>query len=240
MATLDFETERFLRGNAFTINGIPIESGPPLDNECICYNSTTNQWEFVQPGITGATGETGETGPTGPFGGPTGPTGPTGFTGPTGSTGPGLTGPTGPTDLLELYTTSSTTYSVGTTTLTFSAGVLLSNGTSITSNGSDTFTMAEIGRYLVCLDVSEINGTAAGGRTGSLGMNVTSGTCAPVPIISWGNLDATGQTSVGNNGTWIINVTAAPCTFDWDVIVDNDSVECPFSGTQVCWIYRIQ
>lgn len=78
------------------------------------YNTTSNQWEYLDlapQGMTGATGPSGgPSGPTGPTGytgstgpagatgdpgGPTGATGPRGFTGVQGATGSGTTGATG-------------------------------------------------------------------------------------------------------------------------------------------------
>ena len=100
-------------GNAVLINNIPIQSGIPLSNELLVYNSNIRQWTFGASTNTGATGPAGLTGPTGS----TGPTGPAGFATNTGSTGPtgpagfatntGSTGPTGPVGSVPDATTSS-------------------------------------------------------------------------------------------------------------------------------------
>lgn len=95
-----------MSGNAVMINGIPIQSGRPLDGQILEYSSANAQFAFADnSGPTGSTGPTGPQGPKGATGstGPYGPTGPTGPKGPTGSTGSqglqgsvGRTGPTGP------------------------------------------------------------------------------------------------------------------------------------------------
>lgn len=124
-------------------------------------------------GPTGPTGRTGPTGTTGPTGlGSTGPTGsgPTGPTGTTGSTGAGPTGqtgstgglgPTGPVGVAVLAAADFYALMPTDNVATIAAGTPVSFprtgptlGTSIVRSTANTFTLVDIGVYMVSFNVS--------------------------------------------------------------------------------------
>ncbi|MBY0203316.1 BclA C-terminal domain-containing protein, partial [Paenibacillus cucumis (ex Kampfer et al. 2016)] len=116
-------------------------------------------------GTNGATGETGATGATGVTGstGATGGTGATGTAGVTGVTGASITGATGATGATGTSVTGTSAFAENTsgTILVLLGGTLipLTNnqniGTGITVNGtSDTFTLANTGRYFISYKIS--------------------------------------------------------------------------------------
>ncbi|MBR0592510.1 hypothetical protein [Bacillus pumilus] len=166
-------------------------------------------------GVTGATGDTGATGVTGA----TGATGVTGDTGATGATGPTGTTVTGPfrSDYASAIQINTITVPVG-GLVSFTSAAYTSG---ITFNGTDTFTLNQLGLYSIEFNVNTAENTGASvfnllensAPLNSMGNSATSG----------GNMGDGGiievspgipiNVSVQNNSSGPRTLTAVPATF---------------------------
>ncbi len=145
--------------------------------------------------LTGAPGPTGATGPTGLAGGATGAEGPPGEPGADGAPGEkGDTGPTGPTGPDGTQITATTAFAASTTgaiVVVALLGTLVSlpddqiMPAGITPNGtSDTFTVAEAGRYRISYHVNTQVSVVMGARVLIGGSPNTASSIIPLVSLS--------------------------------------------------------